>query len=662
LNARKFIPLLVIGVGLLIYHNSFHNGFISDDLPHIVENPWIRHLWPPWEIIVHTSRPVVMLSVAMNYALGGLNPWGYHLFNVVIHILAALTLYGVVRLTFVSEPLRSRWSGAAAWLAGVVSLIWLVHPLQTESVTFTIQRGESLMGLFYLLTLYCVIRGSGRSRNIRWHMGAVVSCALGMASKPVMVTAPVVVLLYDRVFLARSWREVMEQRWTLYASLAATWLLLPPLLANGASEWNDSAGFVFGGLPPLQYALTQPGVVLHYLRLAFWPHPLCFNYGWNYGWPSAQTVGDALPELTVVGAMLAVTVWAWWRKPALGFLGVWFFMILAPTSSFVPVEDLILEHRMYLPLAAVVTLVTVGGFALGRDLLSTRQRVGRTLGWGVSGALVLVLAILTIRRNRDYSSGLTIWHDTVVKCPNNPRAHNNLGVALRQAGRMQEAVEQYEQALRIKPDFAAAYNNLGIALRQAGRIQEAIALYEQALRLKPDSAAAHHNLGLALRQAGKVQEAIGHYEQALRIKPDYAEAHYDLGVALQQVGRVAEAITRYREVLRLRPDWPPALNRLAWILATDPDATLRNGPEAVRFAQRLCEVTGYHQAGALDVLAAAYAEAGRFNDAVATAQKAVGLARAAGQPELVRQIQERLKLYQAGQPFHEGSELTAPGL
>ncbi len=361
-------------MGLLAYHNSLHAGFVLDDQPHITENPRIRQLWPPWDIVLHTSRPVVLFSVAVNYALGGLNPWGYHLFNVGVHILAALTLFGVARRAFVSEPLRSRFGEAAEWLAAVISLIWLAHPLQTEAVTYTIQRGESLMGLFYLLTLYCVVRGSGAPRSQGWSMAAVASCALGMASKPVMVTAPVVILLYDRAYLAKSWRDVMKRRWILHACLAATWLLLPRLLANGSTEWNESAGFAYNGVPPLDYALTQSGVILHYLRLAFWPQPLCFDYCCAYGWPVARTVGDAAPGLMVVGALLAVTIWTWWRNPALGFLGVWFFLILVPTSSFVPVADLAVEHRMYLPLAAVAAMVTVGGFAMGQNLLKTQPQ------------------------------------------------------------------------------------------------------------------------------------------------------------------------------------------------------------------------------------------------------------------------------------------------
>ena len=519
-KSQRFVVLAVVFAGLLAYHNSFFGPFVFDDVFHITENSHIRRLWPPWDVLSHSSRPVVHLSLAVNYALGGINPWGYHLFNVVVHILAGLTLYGVVRRTFLSEPLRPTFGGAASSLAGAITLIWLVHPLQTESVTYTIQRGESLMSLFYLLTLYGVIRSDDASRENWWRIGAVVSCALGMACKPVMVTAPLVALLYDRTFLVKSWRDVVQRRGWLYAGLAASWLLLPPLLANAPTEWKASAGFEFQGIPPLQYARMESVAILHYLRLAFWPHPLCLDYGWGYHWQVVAGAGDVLPDVIVVVALLAGTVWAWNRKPALGFLGAWFFLILAPTSSFMPIADPIAEHRMYLPLAAVVTGVVVVAFVLGKRFL--RNQSGSVLGWVACGFVVVALAVLTIQRNRDYISDIALWDDTVAECPQNPRAHHNLGFALAQIGKIQEAIGQYEQALRIKPDYVDAHHNLGFALAQIGKIQEAIGQYEQALRLKPDYAKAHNNLGVALSRLGKIPEAIGQYEQALRIEPDYA--------------------------------------------------------------------------------------------------------------------------------------------
>ncbi len=562
LKAQKYIPLLLIAAGLLVYYNSLQAPFIFDDLRHIGLNPRIRQLWPPWDIVLHTSRPVVLFSVAMNYALGGLNPWGYHAFNVGVHILAALILYGVARLTFLSGPLRSRFGDAAPWLACVVSLAWLVHPLQTEAVTYTIQRGESLMGLFYLLTLYCVIRGSGPSRSIGWQIGAVASCTLGMASKPIMVTAPVAILLYDRAFLARSWWDVMERRWKLYVGLAATWVLLPLLLANAPSEWKDSAGYATRGIPTVQYALTQPSVILHYLRLALWPDRLCFDYGWYYGWPAAQTVGDALPDLIVVGALLAGTVWAWRRQPALGFLGVWFFLILAPTSSFVPVADLVVEHRMYLPLAAVAAMVTVGGFVMGQNLPGTRPQARKIITCGVVGILVALLAIVTVRRNHDYRTESVLWQDTLAKCPHNPRAHDCLGLMLAQAGDIPGAIGHYQQALRIAPGYAEVHNNLGLALVQAGSVPEAVRHYEEALRLVPEYADAHNNLAVALYGLGRTTEALEQFRAAIRVNPEFTAAHNNLGLALLRSGDLAEAKEEFQRAVRIEPDYAEAHNNL----------------------------------------------------------------------------------------------------
>jgi tetratricopeptide (TPR) repeat protein len=240
--------------------------------------------------------------------------------------------------------------------------------------------------------------------------------------------------------------------------------------------------------------------------------------------------------------------------------------------------------------------------------------------------------------------------------PDLAEAHNNLANTLIRQGRLAEAVAECQAALRIKPDLAEAHYNLGNALASEGKVAEAIAEYRASLRIKPDNVGAHNNLGAALASQDKVAEAMGEYAAALRIKPDYADAHYNLGVALANQGRIAEATTEYRETLRLRPDWPPALGGLAWILATSSNESVRNGGEAVQLAERLCAVSGCQEADGLDVLAAAYAEAGRFDDAVRVAQRAVEAATAAGPGDLAGQIQERLKLYRASRPYRAGPE------
>ena len=243
--------------------------------------------------------------------------------------------------------------------------------------------------------------------------------------------------------------------------------------------------------------------------------------------------------------------------------------------------------------------------------------------------------------------------------PNFAVAHCNLGIALAQAGRIPEAIEHLQQALRIKSGYAEAHYNLGVVLARLGRLPETVAHFEQALRIKPDYAEVHCNLGLVLVQLGKTQDAMKHYEQALRLKPDFAEAHYNLGNALTRSGRVPEAIGHYEQALRIKPDYPEAQNSLAWLMATRAPPEGGDPARAVTLAERACELTNNRVAGCLDTLAVAYAAVGRFNDATAAAQKAIGLARSAGQTRMASEIETRLELYRAGRPYREPATVSS---
>jgi Tfp pilus assembly protein PilF len=525
--------LLLLAAGLAAYHNSFRVPFLFDDHTSIVENTRIRQLWRPGDIIANTSRPVVQLTLALNYAVSGLQPWSYHALNLAVHIAAALTLYGILART------------GAGTVALPVAVLWLVHPLQTQAVTYVIQRAESLMGLLYLLTLYCFIRG--------WHGAAVVACALGMATKPVMATAPVAVLLVDRVFVAGSVREALRLRWRLYTGLAGTWVVLAVVLANGAREWQPDAGFGFKAVTTWQYLRTQPQVILHYLRLAVWPRPLCLDYGW----PVATAARQWLPPAIVVGGLVAVTVWAWRRKPALGFPGAFFFLVLAPSSSVIPIRDLAFEHRMYLPLAAVMTVVVLG--------------LSKVRGWPVLVACAAIaLGAVTVRRNAVYGDELAIWRDTVGKRPQHARNQYNFGVALYRAGNVAGAIDRFREAIRLKPDYADAHYSLAVALAKQQQYWQALPHYERALELRPGNAAwhgpaavAHFYVGVELQEQGRLGEAMRHYERALRLNPQHAEAHNNLGAALFSLGRIREAIAQFEAALRIRPEYADARNNLA---------------------------------------------------------------------------------------------------
>jgi tetratricopeptide (TPR) repeat protein len=322
-------------------------------------------------------------------------------------------------------------------------------------------------------------------------------------------------------------------------------------------EWKESAGFDYAGTAPLQYAMTQAAVILHYLRLAFWPGGLCLDYGW----PAARTFGEVFPQVAMICILLAATVWAWRHRPPLGFLGAWFFIILIPTSSFIPIADLAAEHRMYLSLAAIVALTVAGLFLLARRLAVP------AIVWLGGGAIVLVLTGLTVRRNLDYVSEIAIWQDTVEKSPGNPRAQYDLGHALEAADRPQEAIAHYEKAVAEKPDYLDALNNLGHVLSVSGRAQEAIPHLQRAIEINPGLAEGHFNLGYALAQQGRIKDAIAHLEEALRIKPDFADAHQNLGIALAMDGRIDEAIGQWERALELEPDSAPTHNNLAYALS-----------------------------------------------------------------------------------------------
>lgn len=551
--------IVIIAAGLLAYANSFSGVFLFDDDHAILENPHIRRLWPLSEALkappqsTVAGRPVVSLSLAVNYALGGLNPWGYHAFNLAVHLAAGLVLFGVVRRTLLSDRLRERYGSAAETLAGITTLLWVVHPLQTETVTYVIQRTESMMALLYLLTLYCVMRGRSSARPIRWHVAGLVACGLGMATKEVMATAPLVVLLHDAIFGSGSIRGALRSRPWLYGGMAGTWAILAAFMVSAPR--SASVGFSLG-VTAFQYALNQCEVIVGYLRLVFWPHPLVLDYGH----PREMHIGDAAPYAVVLACVLALSVVAFVRWPALGFWGAWFFLILGPTSSVVPITtEVAAERRMYLPLAGVLVPMVLGIYeSLGRLFArwSVRARWRRLLMGGPALVAACLMAMLTIQRNAMYHNEEAMWRATLALQPGNPRVLVNLGKTLAARGEFDAAMECYRQSLQKDPDFPLAHYNLGNAFHRKGKYAEALAEYKTTLRLAPDFFEARNNVGVALVDMGRYQEAISHYLQILKDAKDIqvSGVHCNLAVALAKAGRPAEAITHLRESLRSDPE------------------------------------------------------------------------------------------------------------
>jgi tetratricopeptide (TPR) repeat protein len=548
--------LIAIAV-LLAWSNSLRAPFELDDHESIVGNASLRHLWslqwltPPatgGETV--SGRPVLNLSFALNYALGGLEVAGYRALNVFIHLLSGLTLFGIVRRTLARMPPAAGAArdagadrGGGVGLALAAALIWSVHPLQTAAVTYVAQRAESLAGLFYLLILYCFIRAVERgAATVGWSIASVGACLLGMATKETVATAPLIVLLYDRAFVSGSLGATWRAHGRLHAALAATWLPLAALVLTNRGR-GGSAG-LGAAIDPWTYLLTQGEAIPRYLALAFWPGAQVFDYGM----PTAAGLHAVWPQLLVLGLLAAAAAWALWRNRTAGFLGAVFFLILAPSSSLVPVAtQTIAEHRMYLPLAALVVLVC----------LAVRGGLRRRGGWWFAGALtavvVVALGTATFARNRVYRSGLALWQDTVAKRPENARAHNNLGLALSAAGRADEAMAEYRRAIALQPNHAFAHFNLATTLSAQGRLEEAVAHFRAALAADAGYVSARVNLGQALARLGRTEEAMAQYQAALATDPAAQDARTNLAALLIEQGHPEEAVAMLHDVLTAAP-------------------------------------------------------------------------------------------------------------
>jgi tetratricopeptide (TPR) repeat protein len=715
---------LIVLAGVVVYANSFAGVFVFDDNEAIINNPTIRQWWrldqvlnpPSRDLLPMEGRPLLNLTLAINYAISGTQTWSYHLVNLMLHLANGLLLFDLLRRTYQRPAVPSSLGNRALPLAAVIAALWIVHPLQTEVVTYVVERAESLVALFYLLTFYCVLRSVDSDRGVWWKAGAVMACLLGMASKEIMVTAPVMLFVYDRTFLAGSFAEAWRRRWRLYLLLASTWLLLVVLILSTGQIF---CGSEFGVKPRWGYMLTQPKVILHYLRLALWPHPLCAYYAW----PVSESWREIWPALVVVLAGGMGSLWALVKRPQWGFLGLWFFGILAPTSSVVPLRDIIVERRMYLPLVAVVTLLVVGGNLAGLAMIRRGWLSGRVaVKVGASAAIIVGVTwgVLTVHRNLVYYSVWAIWEDTAIKAPSNVRAHSNLGnmlvakrdfegalmhyrTALRlqphvarnhydvgntlaylgrveeaqvcyekaieidprfadpynnlaslfaRRGKLEQAKIHYQHAIQVKPDYAEAHNNLANILAQQGDTEQAIIHYRKALAGKPDYAEAHNNLGFALANTGQIDEAVEHYEKALKVNSNYAVAHYNLANALYRQGRLSAALPHWQDAVRLQPNHGGMVNQLAWILAT---SSVRDGSTAIRLAEHAVRLTGGQDPRALRTLAAAYAAIGQFVEAQQTASSALRLASNIADPGLAESLRSDIQAYLAGMPLREAA-------
>lgn len=695
--------VLLTAAGMLAYENSFQGVFVFDDFDCIVNNPGIRRLpfqWASTESVTPGGlerRAVGGLTFALNYAAHGLDVWGYHLVNLVIHIAAGLFLMGLIRRTLLLDRFSTDVHEAASTLAFAAALLWLIHPLQTESVTYIVQRLESLMGLFFLASLYFLSRAGSPSTDgclipLRRRTDQFLALALGclcIATKEVGLMLPFVALLYDRCFLSDSWRETFRNRGVLHGFLLAAMAcqiafgmervpiyLDRPDAGERATSW--------------EYLRSQPGVLLHYLALAFRPVDLCLDYLW----PIAHDRFEIYGKGAIICAVVLTGIVLLQRRPTAGFLIVSYFLVLAPSSTVVPLH-LAFEHRMYVSLACISVGVVVGTYLL-LARLSSRLRLTSTFAktgtLGVALCLTLPLVAATRARNETYHNRIHMWQDVVRVSPHNVRGYMNLAGDLADAGHYPEAEDHYRRAIRLKPTFDLAYYNFGVFVHHRQQSpRRAIYFLQRAVDLKPQRADYRFALASAYEDLEDHERAEAEYLNACRLNPRYSDAYHNLGRILRLSHRYADAIRNLERAIELSPErwqswreiakchascdrsqqavtcFETALanadgvaasiirQELAWTLATTHDDRLRDPRRALELALQACRETNRYEAW--DAAAAAAAELGDFETAIRSLSRALDLVarNGAGTPAETKAaagaLNQRLALYRAGKHY-----------
>jgi len=604
---ERFAPALLALCVLGLWSTSLRGPFVFDDLPGIVHNPHIESLTPLSRALSAppgtgaSGRPLVALTLALNYALGGREPLGYHAFNVLVHLASALLLLHVVRCALELRGVEARTALACGF---GLALVWSTHPLHSATLNHVIQRNGALASCFYLACIHGLLRGL-QSGSRRWLVWSVSACWLGALSKETLATAPLVCLLIDRCVSAASWRAALKERGRYYLGLCGTWALLAALVLTG--DRGDSTGFDVAGVSSLDYLRTQAGVIAHYLKLTFWPAQLALDY---QGWPIARSLEATLPygPLIAIAALSAFALALRGRRVA-AVLAI-FFILLAPTSSFVPLAGAIAaEHRMYLPLAALLLAL---GLALHRLV---GGRAAMVVALGASGAL----ATRTVLRNQDFATAVAVWESNTRTRPDGANGWNSYAVALHAAGRTPEALVALEEALRLNPAHYKALINLGNRELERGQLARAVELFARAVDVAPRATEGHYYLASAYSLQGEHRRATEHFERVL-------------------AGPVDPRLVQ------------STLQQLAWLLATSPQAEVRNGSRALQLAEQLVAQSNVRQGLALDTLAAAQAELGEYERAQSTLDRALAAVRGARNPRRPAML-ERRKRYAAGKPW-----------
>ncbi len=683
--------ILLAAIVWIAFGQTLRYDFVNfDDGEFVTENPHVQGglNWADIKWAFYNTEqaaywaPVMWLSHQLACQFFGLNPWGHHLINILLHTANVVLVF----------LLLQRLTGAF-WRSAFVAAVFAVHPLRVESVVWVTERKDVLSTFFGLLALwfyagYARRPGGGSPKSGICYGLTLLFFALGLMSKPMLVTWPFVMLLLDWWPLER-----FKGQGSRFGVPGLIWEKVPFFGLSGAAsvvtylaQQHGGAMATIGGV---SLGVRIGNALISYCRYIgklFWPVKLAVFYPYPGPWPLAQVVlaAGVLIGIAVLGFILRR------QYPFLLMGWLWYVGTLVPVIGLVQVGGVAMADRFtYVPQLGVCVILSWGVAELSAGWRHRRMLLGG------GAAIILGVLVFCARQQAFYwRDNESLWIHTLACIPDNAKIRNNLGDTVLKKGRVDEAIAHFQRALQIDPNSAEAHNNLGNALIRKNNVDEAIVHFQKALQIKPDSLKVQNNLANALFQKGRVDEAIVWYQTVLQTKPDAVEVHNNLGNALLQEGKVDEAIAQYRLALQIepdnangrnnlnftsvlkrkvaeafagcqknlqdRPDSPDALNNLAWLLATCPDASRRDGAQAVKYAERACELTHHRVAPIVGTLAAAYAEAGRFEDAITAAEQACAMAEKSGEPDLLKRNQELLMLYRSHKPYHEAGEQFVP--
>lgn len=545
-----FVAVLYL-LGLAVYSNTLSGPFIFDDYPNIRDNPSIRmtrvdidSLYRAGFESISARRALANITFALNYYFGDYNVFGYHLVNLLVHIANGVLVYFLVVLMGRTGTDPARWR----WVAFFAGALFLVHPIQTQAVTYIVQRMTTLAVMFYLLSLLLYVLGRHnivpRKRVVLWCFAGLAGICAG-ATKEIAVTLPLAILLWEW-FFAKQTGALGWSRYRVAVGLAGVAVAAIMAVYLGSAPLETlSALYERRDFTMWERVMTETRVLVLYLGLVLWPTPERFNLLHEI----SVSYGLLAPPGTLVcaaglGLLAGLAVWLRRALPIVSFGLIWFFLHSMLESSVVGLE-LVYEHRMYLPMVGISV-----GFAYLFGLLLGRYRI-ETIALVMS--LTVFLGSGAYLRNLVWQDRLTLWVDVVTKSPDSARARNNLGRALMNKGRDAKAITQFTEALFLQPDYAQAHNNLGVAYANQRRFGEAIHHFRRALELEPAYPQAQHNYGQTLLTLGRHIDAFDQLTGALRTNPRYARAHITLATVLQEVGDTRGACEHLNAAHRLDP-------------------------------------------------------------------------------------------------------------